>query len=581
MLVLNSQPGSTVRFAGALITDLLTIPSGLYDVSIEGSGTAITIADLQNDGIVTFGDASPDILNFGTGLSVNIPAAVHLFGEIRTAGDEVVLGDSDTPVRVYQSDSVIDTTNGGANPAGASITFPGALDGMTGGGGENLRLNAGNAGDITFVGDVGSIHPLGRLTITNVHSLTVGNFTAEAFLQQTGTGTTTLNGAMRTSTPVGVSITTVDIVLNGSILTSGAGIVNLSATSGSPNASSGTVILNRNGIIVSTGDVTLAGNRTAGDAIIVNAAGTFSVSGNTITGETRQFITTTTGASVTVNSPMGFYSGLTAGFDTFVINTKSGSGNITLNAPVDANYNNFTLNAGGGTVTSDAGASLTEVNTLSLNDNTTASTGTFNLSGNLSVEWIDTFTQPYTVNLYGSTNIIGPHLYYRYGNVNSTAFLNTSGVSLGNNSADTFWFRQNLTSTAGTTSVAGRIEAEGTLTFANVTLLDTASIISLGGGDVAMADLSGAGKEMRFGENAGGLMNYTISGNTSIRTITTYRYATYKAESRIRFLGSLTVDSPIVTEFLNSTVQLGDGAGNDQLDPVAAMEALRIDALEA
>jgi hypothetical protein len=246
-----------------------------------------------------------------------------------------------------------------------------------------------------------------------------------------------------------------------------------------------------------------------------------------------------------------------------VINTKSGSGAINLKAAVDANSNNFTLTAGGGTVTADSAAAFTEVNTLTLNDNTSDSTGTFFLSGNLTVEWIDTFAQPYTVNLHGSTNVIGPHLYYRYGNGNSTAFLNTNGVSLGNNAADYFWFRQNMTSTAGTTSVAGRIEAEGTLTFANVALLDTASIISLGGGDVAMADLSGAAMEMRFGENAGGLMNYTISGTTTLGTATTYPYSTSHAETRMSFLGNVTITS--ATTFLNSRVQLGNGIDDDQI----------------
>ncbi|MEI7702898.1 MAG: hypothetical protein WCK86_24090, partial [Planctomycetia bacterium] len=563
MLVLNSQPGSTVRFTGALITDLLTIPPGLYDVNIEGSGTAITIADLRNDGIVTFGNASPDTLNFGTDLTVDIPSAVQLFGQIRTAGDDVTLGDGNTSVRVYRADSVIDTTNNGVVPAGALITFLGVLDGMTGTGSENLRLDAGTAGDILFVTDVGSMTRLGTLQITNAHDVTIENIAAEAFLQDTGTGTTTLNQTVNTNTASGVNLLTLNLVIHSSITTTGSGVVDLSATSGGSSPTNGLITLNNNAIIVATGNVTLTGSRSTGDAIIVKAVGAFDVNGNTITGETRQFITTTTGASVTINSSMGFFTSLPTGYDEFVINTKSGSGSINLNAALDANYNNFTLTAGNGTVTSAPTAAFTEVNTLTLNDNTSASTGIVNLSGNLTVEWIDTFSQPYTVNLLGSSNIIGPHLYDRYGNVNSTMFLNTNGVSLGNNSTDYFWFRQNLTSTAGTTSVAGRIEAEGELTFANVALLDTASIISLGGGNVVMADVSGAGKSMKFGEDAGGLMNYTITGNAVIGEITTYPFATWKTESRIRFLGSLTVAFSATTDFLNSTVQFGDGVGND------------------
>jgi hypothetical protein len=304
ILISYSRNNSKVLFRGAATTALLTASPGPYFLNLEGNGSSIGTADFRNDLVVTIGSESSDVLLVQSDFVLQTPQAIEFQGTLRTTGRNVLLGDENTVIRTLVANSRIDTTGDGTYPTGGHITIAGLLDGKTGSGLENLQLTVGTAGNIDFLKDVGLTNRLGTLDIVVAKNVTIGNITAQAFLQQAGTGTTTLNGAVDTNTAAGVDLTTVNLIVNSSITTTASGIVNLSATDGTPNATDGTVTINRLATIVATGDVTLTGNRTTGDAILVHAAGSFTVSGNTITGQTRQFITATTGASVTIHSPI-------------------------------------------------------------------------------------------------------------------------------------------------------------------------------------------------------------------------------------------------------------------------------------
>ncbi|MFN9287720.1 MAG: hypothetical protein ACK6EB_06575, partial [Planctomyces sp.] len=105
---------------------------------------------------------------------------------------------------------------------------------------------------------------------------------------------------------------------------------------------------------------------------------------------------------------------------------------------------------------------------------------------------------------------------------------------------DYIWFRERLTSVASTTTVTGVIEANFTIAFGNVIVSNTASLISTGGGDVNITgNISGSGATLRFGENTDGFMNYRITGNVTLGTLTTFA-----DDTSITFLEDVTLETP-------------------------------------
>ncbi|MFN9286784.1 MAG: hypothetical protein ACK6EB_01860, partial [Planctomyces sp.] len=102
--------------------------------------------------------------------------------------------------------------------------------------------------------------------------------------------------------------------------------------------------------------------------------------------------------------------------------------------------------------------------------------------------------------------------------------------------------------------VTGVIEANFTIAFGNVIVSNTASLISTGGGDVNITgNISGPGATLRFGENTDGTMNYRITGNVTLGTLTTFA-----DDTSITFLEDVTLQTP--TTLLNLRTQLGDAA---------------------
>lgn len=140
--------------------------------------------------------------------------AVQLGSNITTAGNPVSI----TGAAVLTASITIDTTNG--VPTGAAISFGGTLDGAF-----NLTLTAGTAGNVDFVGNVGSATPLGAVTVTQANDVTIqANFQADSLTVTDGRGETELRGAVTTFTAPGVDITANTIVVGNaaSITASGA-----------------------------------------------------------------------------------------------------------------------------------------------------------------------------------------------------------------------------------------------------------------------------------------------------------------------------------------------------------------------
>ncbi|MFO0249042.1 MAG: hypothetical protein ACK56X_07335, partial [Planctomyces sp.] len=470
-----AQNNANVVFNGAMVTDSFNALTGPYSVNLAGHESVIGTADFQNIQQAIFGNASTDVLLFLSALTVLTPSVIELFGEIRTRESAVTLGDYNTPIYLRGADSVIDTTNGGdpSYSRGATITFGGFIEGSAGTGNENLDFNSGTDGDIVYMRDIGGSRRVGTMYVRNGRNMVYPNITAQSVIQIAGTGTTTFNGVVNTTSATGVDITTTNIVLNNLITTivnplmtdSAPGIVNLQATGGTASATTGIITMLDPGRIVAANDVSIRGNRNVVPAILVYEA---TPAGPDLTPQTRDFITTTTlGADVLIESSINFISPGETANNNFIINTKAANGNITLQGAIDGNWNNFVLISGTGTVATTAAAPMTEVATLTLQDNSGLSNGTINLNASIAVDWIEVFPQNYAVNILGSSNTVGVRSYYKYGNTQHPVFHNTGGVRFGDDATDYIWFRERLTSVASTTTVTGVIEANFTIAFGN------------------------------------------------------------------------------------------------------------------
>ena len=147
------------------------------------------------------------------------------YGLYRTEGAAVQFNGA----TVFNGNTTVDTTNGGASGAGAAVSFTGTVDSVSTA--SDLIITAGSAGDVTFTGIVGDTTPLGAVAINSANNVGVNGLRAGSFKQWAGTGTTTLNSgdfatgsdqALGTSAAQGVDISANSITLAGDVATNGA-----------------------------------------------------------------------------------------------------------------------------------------------------------------------------------------------------------------------------------------------------------------------------------------------------------------------------------------------------------------------
>src|SRR5262249_43168548 len=148
----------------------------------------------------------------GAGI-VHITSPIGGTRTITTTGDTVEFLRA---VTLVGSDGQLTVNTTSGNSAGASVTFASAINASTAAPhAEKLVVNAGTGGDVLISGAVGNAVRLGSITIANAHNVTeLAGITAASLTQTTGTGLTTLNGAVNTNTAAGVSLTTGAITVN-------------------------------------------------------------------------------------------------------------------------------------------------------------------------------------------------------------------------------------------------------------------------------------------------------------------------------------------------------------------------------
>jgi hypothetical protein len=124
-------------------------------------------------------------------------------------------------------------------------------------------------------------------------------------------------------------------------------------------------------------------------------------------------------------------------------NTQMDLGGTTMTA-------NTTLRSGSGLLNVDSITDGAAALSLAVQDNTAASTGAVTFLGNVSINELNTFAQPYSVALQGTASTITLH----------TTFTNTGALTIGNDAADNSTFEQGVTATApSAVNIAGNVAA--------------------------------------------------------------------------------------------------------------------------
>jgi|GEM_PF-3557006 len=272
--------------AGAITGSLLGSSSFYIDV-LTLSSRALTVTSIYANTIIENGAET---------ISSNItaPGAFLLFSN---------------PTTVSAGTFTIDVTGG---PSPGSVTFASALDGP---GGLTFLVAGGN---LIFSGPVGGIVPFGDAEIRSAQNVTVsGAFTGNSFVQLAAGGTTTIAGAMTTTSATGVSVTGSLIDITGSLTTEGSGPVTFENTD----------LLTLSGSILSNGSVSQSGG---GEVLL----------GSTISTTNSN----AAAAGVSFTNPIILINDV-------VINTSIGGGNITFGslATIDG-LENFSLIAGTGNI---------------------------------------------------------------------------------------------------------------------------------------------------------------------------------------------------------------------------------------
>jgi len=455
----NAIQATTNDVASLTLSAIVFVDGGF---SISGNGVTLT------DGITNTAGAN------AVNIALAIPATsdqtfTSTIGTL-TIGGAVTLG------------SALDIEGGGA------VVFGSTLDGT-----QNVTVDMNAAsGSATFNGAVGNTNELATLLITDSNAVTFANILkAQTVDIQDTTGTVAFQGNTTLSTGLTTAAQGYSVAFTGATITI-AGDTTLVSTGGVAFGA------------LSTDTITFAGG-----------LDTTAVTGGT----------TIAGTVATTDTDMDL------GFTTMAADAtlKSGSGALNV-ASITDGANSYSLD---------------------LQDNTAASTGTVTFTGNVSINDLDTFAQPYAVVFQGSTTVVDT----------ATTFLNTSGVTLGNNTGDSTTF----TGGFSTAAVAGGTSIEGTVATTNVpmvlgatTMTDDATLKS-GSGAITVASITdGMGSySLDLQDNAASTGTVTFTGNVAVNDLDTFAqpYA-------VVFQGaSNTIETN--TSFLNKgTVTFGDGSGD-------------------
>ncbi|MEO5333674.1 MAG: filamentous hemagglutinin N-terminal domain-containing protein, partial [Magnetococcus sp. YQC-5] len=376
--------GGNIRFNSTVNTSKnLTLTAGTGNITFVGDAGGIdrlgtvTINSAQN--ISTAGIQAALLQFTGTG-TATLNGAVDSSGAVNiTANNGITFGST-----LVINDNSTFITSGG------NIRFNSTVDGN-----KTLTLTAG-AGDVTFSGNVGYVTRLGNLTIESAKDITATGIKATGLTQNNGSGSTTLNGIVDSSS-------TVSITANGGI------------TLGSALTLNGPVTL-----ITANNDITF--NDTLNSAVNTTQNLTMTAGTGNITFAKSVGATTPLG-TITINSAKDVTASSTMNMN--LLTQSAGSGTTTFTNTIRANAagglnltgTNFSINSNVDTLTAAVGGTLTITNsgllTISSNTNinldgafTQQGTGTAAIGGSITTT-NDTITFNKAVTLGANTTLTG------------------------------------------------------------------------------------------------------------------------------------------------------------------------------
>jgi filamentous hemagglutinin family protein len=446
-----------------------TIVNG--DVQMGAGGITLNGNNFVNNGNVLVTDGGSVVIN-NSGTATRAPGkTVTVSGDFSVIGTGPAFGGATltvggdilfNPPVTLVSTAVMDTSGGNGN-----ITFSDTVNGT-----QNLSLITGS-GTVLFSGEVGGVTPLGNITINSAGNVTTQAITASSFRQLSGTGTTTLSGAINTSGALGVAV-------NSSVITRGAAIT----TSGG-----GPITITNSGLFTSTA----AGDITSDGAFTQNGTGGVSFGGSIITS----------------NDNISFSSQINLAANG-IFNTGTGSGNITFSQGAQ-NAFALTLNSGSGNITlgGDVGTSGTPLTGFTITRAADVSTQGIYSPFIIQSAGSGTTTFNGTLSTSAASGIT----------LNGTSFTFNNPFTVGGLGALTVTNTGVLTFNAGATgSIAGSLTQSGggsSLLSSSITAggsIDFIGAVSLSGS--ASLDTSSANQPITFFSTIDGSGNLTLSTGT-------------------------------------------------------------------
>ncbi|MCB9939631.1 MAG: hypothetical protein H6823_15420, partial [Planctomycetaceae bacterium] len=532
----------------------LTINGDAEDDSV-GINTALTLGNGSVTGHLTI-NAETITLNDASAPSINTTGgdaggSVVLNGNVELLQNASILTDDVTDGSVTITGMVDSTSTGRSLTIDAGTTGDVRVQGAVGSGqpiasltidGNDVRfdstlnvagaidIDTTNGGTVVFGDDV-TTSASGAVTITNAGLLTIApaaHFALDGAFSQDGTGDVSLGGNI-TTTNDDVTFAEAVTLTNDSTINTGTagGSITFSSTVTGPNTLG---VVAGTGAVTFDGDVTLQGLTTLNQAYsiafnedtkITDAVAFANTNGVTFgngTDDIQTFVggvtamngtTTIEGTVQTNGTTMNMGAVALTGAATLATNNNAAIGGTMHVGAVTGSGNNLILNGGtGGSVTiasvtttgeftvTDSGSTTVSGATNAATITLTDTTGAIAFQGGVSATTLNTAAQGYSVVFNAGGTI-----------TDDATFVNTGGVTFGDDDADAITFNGGVDTTAGPTTARGTINTSedqidiGSLTLTGNLLIDT--------------DTGTNGANVNLGAVRGNAHNLTIDAGTA------------------------------------------------------------------
>ena len=610
----------STTFNGAVQTSTAT--------GISLTGTAFTFDNnvtttgggpltVNNSALLSF--ASGTVGTIAGAFSQTTAGGVSLAGSITTGGIISIAG----PI------TIAGTATLSTAAASQNITLSNTVDGSN-----NLTIAAGG-GSLTISGAVGSITPLGTLTISSADNVSTQGITAASIVQSAGTGTTTLTGNLNTSAIGGINLTGAAFTLNGSVITTASGPFLIHHTAPSSLTFGASTLLSGPFTESGAGAISLAGtlhasdsNITFANAILLTQGATLNSDGggdilisSTVDGDQNLNLTAGTG-NITISAAIGGTTPINAltinsanNVTTQAISAASitqleGSGTSTFNgnlttsgaAGIALTGNNITQN---GSVTTTGGGAFTVTNSGLFIGGAATVSGAYLQNGTGAVQIAGTITtNTSSITLDGATTLTGPATFDSSagsGNITFGSTIDSGGTPepLTLNAASG---NIAISGAVGSISSLGvlTIQSADNLTFSSSVAASSMAASSMTGtalfnGTVATSASAGivlSGNALTFNQNvttsAGGVMTVTNSGLFTIANGKTFSLSgafTQNGAGSVSSGGSITTANGAISFAsaltLTAPVALNSGAGGSNITLDGAVDGAQTFTLTA